>query len=279
MGSSWRDHRRAAPSPSPGTASSAPRRRCGGHGCWTQLRGWLPALLRARLRRAWLRVLLRARCARVDAHARRRLHCALLPLLLALLLPAHDAGGRPSEERRREEGAYLPYLNCPLRPGAARPAQPLDRIASYFGEGIAFYFAWLEFYNHWLLLPAIAGALLFMGQLYYGAIDIAYAPLFSLCVAVWAILFAEAWKRRNAELAQRWGVLGWEDEEVVRPQFRGEWMQDARTGEVVRLYPAWKRRVQHAVTIPLFIALLVAVGLGMVCVFATRDQLLAQVSV
>lgn len=29
--------------------------------------------------------------------------------------------------------------------------QPLDRIASYFGEGIAFYFAWLEFYTQWLL--------------------------------------------------------------------------------------------------------------------------------
>ncbi len=57
----------------------------------------------------------------------------------------------------------LPYL----------PPQPLDRIASYFGETIAFYFAWLEFYNQWLVAPAIAGALLFMGQLYYGAIDIA----------------------------------------------------------------------------------------------------------
>jgi hypothetical protein len=51
--------------------------------------------------------------------------------------------------------------------------QPLDRIASYFGETIAFYFAFLEFYNHWLVAPACAGALLFMGQLYYGAIDIA----------------------------------------------------------------------------------------------------------
>ena len=95
-------------------------------------------------------------------------------------------------------------------------AQPLDRIASYFGEGIAFYFAWLEFYTQWLIIPAICGALLFVGQLYYGEIDIAYAPLFSLSIALWAILLLEFWKRRNAELAQRWGVLHFEDEEVVR---------------------------------------------------------------
>lgn len=93
--------------------------------------------------------------------------------------------------------------------------QPLDRIASYFGESIAFYFAWLEFYTNWLLFPAVIGALLFVGQLYWGEIDIAYAPLFSLFIALWAILLLEFWKRRNAELAQRWGVLHYEDEEIV----------------------------------------------------------------
>ena len=93
--------------------------------------------------------------------------------------------------------------------------QPLDRIASYFGESIAFYFAWLEFYTNWLVFPAVIGALLFVGQLYWGEIDIAYAPLFSLFVALWAILLLEFWKRRNAELAQRWGVLHYEDEEIV----------------------------------------------------------------
>lgn len=95
-------------------------------------------------------------------------------------------------------------------------SQPLDRIASYFGESIAFYFAWLEFYTQWLLPPAVVGVLLFIGQLYYGTIDVAYAPLFSLFVALWAILLLEFWKRRNAELAQRWGVLHYENEEVVR---------------------------------------------------------------
>lgn len=63
----------------------------------------------------------------------------------------------------------------------------------------------------------------------------------------------------------------------VRPQFRGEWLQDTRTGEVVRLYPAWKRRAKHALTVPLFLGLLIAVAIMMITVFATRDQLLGQI--
>lgn len=42
--------------------------------------------------------------------------------------------------------------------------QPLDRIAAYFGETVAFYFAWLEYYTHWLIVPSVAGVLLFLYQ-------------------------------------------------------------------------------------------------------------------
>ena len=42
--------------------------------------------------------------------------------------------------------------------------QPLDDVADYFGEGVALYFAWLQFYTQWLVGPAIAGSLLFILQ-------------------------------------------------------------------------------------------------------------------
>lgn len=40
--------------------------------------------------------------------------------------------------------------------------QPLHFIASYYGEKMGFYFAWLIFYTSWLLLPAIPGLALFI---------------------------------------------------------------------------------------------------------------------
>ena len=155
--------------------------------------------------------------------------------------------------------------------------QPLDRIAAYFGETIAFYFAWLEFYTQWLVVPSIIGVLLFVWQLYYGSLDVAWSPIFSLFMAVWSMLFLEFWKRRNAELAQRWGVLHYEDEEVVRPQFIGEWKQDASTGEMVRIYPAWRRAAKYAiVTVPFVLTWVFGILYLMVFVYAVRDQMLYQ---
>ncbi|XP_006902997.1 PREDICTED: anoctamin-7 [Elephantulus edwardii] len=40
--------------------------------------------------------------------------------------------------------------------------QPLDHVRRYFGEKVAFYFAWLGFYTGWLLPAATVGSLVFM---------------------------------------------------------------------------------------------------------------------
>jgi len=172
---------------------------------------------------------------------------------------------------------------CKCRRSAARCcggllSQPLDRIAAYFGETVAFYFAWLEFYTQWLVPPAIAGLLLFCGQLYYGTLDIAFVPLFSLLMALWSIVFLAMWKRRNAVLAQRWGVLQYEDEEVVRPQFAGTWMQDTSTGTVVRVYPTWRRALVYCTTVPIVLLFVGCMVVMMIFLFATRDQLFAQLA-
>ncbi|XP_066088737.1 anoctamin-7 isoform X2 [Saccopteryx bilineata] len=40
--------------------------------------------------------------------------------------------------------------------------QPLDHVRGYFGEKVAFYFAWLGFYTGWLLPAAVVGTLVFL---------------------------------------------------------------------------------------------------------------------
>ncbi|XP_078266060.1 anoctamin-7-like [Rhinoraja longicauda] len=50
--------------------------------------------------------------------------------------------------------------------------QPLNHIRNYFGEKIAFYFAWIGFYTAWLLPAAIVGTLIFIGGIYLVITDI-----------------------------------------------------------------------------------------------------------
>jgi hypothetical protein len=42
--------------------------------------------------------------------------------------------------------------------------QPLQLIANYYGEKMAFFYAYLLFYTSWLLIPAIPGLILFIYQ-------------------------------------------------------------------------------------------------------------------
>jgi hypothetical protein len=47
---------------------------------------------------------------------------------------------------------------------------PLEAINDYFGAEVALYFGWLGFYSSCLYVPAVAGVLLFMLQLYSGEV-------------------------------------------------------------------------------------------------------------
>lgn len=113
------------------------------------------------------------------------------------------------------------------------------------------YFAWLGFYTTSMLYPAVIGFVLWMltesdqvrreekllrcktfrmGKTTNLPLWWAFSQtsrdiccvVFALFNVVWATLFLERWKRREAELAYKWGTLDppAESLEEPRPQFR-----------------------------------------------------------
>lgn len=94
---------------------------------------------------------------------------------------------------------------------------PLDDIAGYLGPASGIYFAFLHTITLALLPSAVLGCLLWIAASLTGlkqsgaAIAAAYACL----NALWATVTLKVWRRREATLAQRWGVLDAEEDEIL----------------------------------------------------------------
>ncbi|KDO30383.1 hypothetical protein SPRG_05094 [Saprolegnia parasitica CBS 223.65] len=136
--------------------------------------------------------------------------------------------------------------------------QPLDLVAEYFGEHVAFYFAWVQLYTRWLVLPTVVGIYLFYCQVATKSLDQPFAPYYALFMALWASGFLLAWKRQANSLAYRWGVLGYEDEEVLRPAYHKGGLH---------------RWLKYAVTYTVVLAAIALVLALMYYAFTTRDAL------
>jgi hypothetical protein len=99
-------------------------------------------------------------------------------------------------------------------------SQPLGQIRNYFGEKIALYFAWLEFYTYALVFPAVYGLIMF--TLTYISGNVGYAMvIFGGLVSVWSTLFCEMWKRKNQFYNTWWGMTTFKQQELARPEFTG----------------------------------------------------------
>ncbi|ANB14336.1 Ist2p [Sugiyamaella lignohabitans] len=131
----------------------------------------------------------------------------------------------------------------------------LDFIQKQFGEKIALYFGFLQFYFLWSLVPAVVGIIT---QNFLGA----YSTVYAVINLVWGLSFVEAWKRREEQLSIRWGVKGTSAIEVRRLEFQPDsTIPDPITGELRPYYASWKRILKQVSFIPFaltFILVLVA---------------------
>eukprot|EP01083_Nonionella_stella_P022719 62790_1 len=107
---------------------------------------------------------------------------------------------------------------------------PLAEIRDYFGEPVAFYFAFLQFYLKWLIAPALVGVIFFIWQLAAKEIAVTGIPFLCFFMIFWSVAFVDFWARAESRYRLMWGMTKFQQKAVARPQFNGEWTHDSVSG-------------------------------------------------
>ena len=98
--------------------------------------------------------------------------------------------------------------------------QPLNVIKDYYGEKMAFYFAWLIHYTGWLIPPMIIGLVFGFGMIGSGYqhgeppeewFNSPLSFVYGLIMMVWITLFNESWIRKENQIANEWLVRNYQD--------------------------------------------------------------------
>lgn len=156
--------------------------------------------------------------------------------------------------------------------------QPLDEIEKYYGEKIAFYFAWIQHCSFHLLYLSVVGLVVFLCQLSSGEWDHPLRPWFSIFVMIWSFVVVVTWRRRSNHLAYNWGSLDYKEEELARPEFKGDpgkYVECPITGSPIPYYPPWKRWLMMCISIPLTVGFTILTLLGILIIYGNRDVMLA----
>nr|XP_033785972.1 anoctamin-10 isoform X2 [Geotrypetes seraphini] len=142
--------------------------------------------------------------------------------------------------------------------------QPLDDIRCYFGETIALYFAFLEYFTFALIPMAIIGIPYYL----FAWEDYDKYVLFASFNLLWSTAILEVWKRFCAGMAYRWGTLMMKREfEEPRPAFHGVLGSNPVTGREEPVYSSLKRQLRiYLVSVP-FVCLCLYLSLYVMMIY------------
>jgi len=163
-----------------------------------------------------------------------------------------------------------------LREGKHLNFTAITTLRLYFGESVAFYFAWCSFYTCYLLVLAIPGLLVMIFILRDTSTSAYLLPAWVIYNSLCSTLVVEKWKRKAAEIATRWGTLELlehkTDQKVLRSEFIGNEIINQTTGALTKDNTKSKTSFYFVLSSPILILLMAAV----VATFLGTQQLIAE---
>eukprot|EP01039_Chlorochromonas_danica_P007219 gene7219-7985_t len=164
--------------------------------------------------------------------------------------------------------AWLDYLPTLL---------PLQDIRHYFGEKLAFYFAFLDGCYYWSLPIAVVGVGLEIPALLYNTFSRPEIPAFSFFIMTYAILGAQYWKRCQQIEATKWNVLNCEEssrlQDHVRSSYSGALITSFIDGKQMLYFHPRKRWCLYFVSFLGFSLSLALALIGVAAIYFGRWQL------
>lgn len=146
---------------------------------------------------------------------------------------------------------------------------PADSIRGYFGETIALYFGFLEYFTFALIPMAVIGLpyYLFVWE------DYDKYVIFASFNLIWSTVILEVWKRGCANMTYRWGTLVMKRQfEEPRPGFHGVLGINSVTGREEPLYSSYKRQLRiYLVSLP-FVCLCLYFSLYVMMIYFTMED-------
>ncbi|KAG5484340.1 hypothetical protein LSCM4_07906 [Leishmania orientalis] len=218
-----------------------------------------------------------------DAHRQRLLHGILGELLYGGVAPAVPATLEtitlfPAHVESIRDTLWRSVW--PARSLTEWLTIPEDAVASYLGEEVMFYFAWMNHYARWLLAAGLLGVVVSLlsslrlapdatvaavlgkaARLTNGTpvpaaassfsmtlrgtaqhcMDVALLPLFSASIIIGSVLCIKLWERRCSALCMKYHLFQQEGKDELRHDFRGTPGTNPITGVSQLCYPAWYR--------------------------------------
>jgi len=100
--------------------------------------------------------------------------------------------------------------------------EDLNHVRSYYGEKVAFYYAWFCQYTSTLTYLVPFSIATSSYQIATGSTTSGYLTFYAIVLVLWSTYQGEMWRRKQEELAYRWDMLDFAREEKARPEFKGD---------------------------------------------------------
>ena len=171
------------------------------------------------------------KCAKIDIYKLLEEDCILA------YFPLHDI-----RELGELEKKWLLLFQLPGN-------QDVDSVKNYFGEKIGMYFLWVGHYTSWLSFAALFGFAVWLNVIIEtDSSNPQSRPYFAAFICIWSSFYLEYWKRKEKTYAMKWGMVGFEDDEQVRPQFKGTKTISPIDGSPILFFPTYQKGRRVAMT-------------------------------